>query len=152
MEKTPANKNAELAIELSKLMHEQRNQVRQIVLAKIKENNINITYEMLEIMSCLWKKDGCNQQELADMTLRDKSSMTYLVDNLVKRQMVKRVEDENDRRNNLIYLTDTGIALKETLFSWAAEVYAVGTVDVDPTALQNAIALLQKMNANLKAW
>jgi len=141
---------AEFAVELGRSMAELRTYTRQFIQVKIKENGINITFEMLEVMSCLWKKDGINQQEIADFTLRDKSSMTYLLDNLVKRKMVKRVEDENDRRNKLIYLTKEGNALKEQLHPWVAEVYEMATEEVNINDLKNSILLLNKMISKLK--
>jgi DNA-binding MarR family transcriptional regulator len=141
---------AELALELGRSMAEIRNHVRQYIQVKIKENGINITFEMLEVMGCLWKKDGINQQEIADLTLRDKSSMTYLLDNLVKRKMVKRIEDQNDRRNKLIYLTKEGISLKEQLYPWVAEVYEMATEQVDINDIQSSLMLLNKMLSNLK--
>jgi DNA-binding MarR family transcriptional regulator len=143
-------KKAEMALELGRSMSELRNFVRQYIQVKIKENGINITFEMLEVMGCLWKKDGINQQEIADLTLRDKSSMTYLLDNLVKRKMVKRVEDENDRRNKLIYLTKEGHELKEQLHPWVAEVYEMASGDVEINHLKNSISVLNKMIFNLK--
>src|ERR1700709_1975592 len=141
---------AELALELGRSMAEIRNHVRQYIQVKIKGNGINITFEMLEVMGCLWKKDGINQQEIADLTLRDKSSMTYLLDNLVKRKMVKRVEDENDRRNKLIYLTKEGNELKEQLHPWVAEVYSMASDGVEINDLKNSILVLNKMIFNLK--
>jgi DNA-binding MarR family transcriptional regulator len=142
--------NAELAVELGRSMSELRNFVRQYIQVKIKENGCNITFEMLEVMGCLWKKDGVNQQEIADLTLRDKSSMTYLLDNLVKRKLVKRVEDENDRRNKLIYLTNEGIKLKETLNPWVAEVYGMASEGLAAEDLQNGLALINRMIVKLK--
>jgi len=141
---------ADLAVELGRSMSELRNYVRQYIQVKIKENGCNITFEMLEVMSCLWKKDGVNQQEIADLTLRDKSSMTYLLDNLVKRKLVKRVEDENDRRNKLIYLTNEGIKLKETLNPWVAEVYDIASEELAIENLQNSLTLINRMIAKLK--
>lgn len=139
-----------MALELGRSMSELRNCLRQSVQIKIREHGINITFEMLEVMGCLWKKDGINQQEIADQTLRDKSSMTYLLDNLVKRKMVKRVEDENDRRNKLIYLTGEGKDLKEQLNPWVAEVYETASDELDVNDLQNTILMLNKMISNLK--
>jgi DNA-binding MarR family transcriptional regulator len=141
---------AEQALELGRSMTELRNHVRQYIQLKIKEHGINITFEMLEVMASLWKKDGINQQELADLTYRDKSSMTYLLDNLVKRKMVKRVADAKDRRNKLVYLTKEGTNLKEQLNPWVAEVYAMASEDVELKSLQNGLALLNKMIGNLK--
>lgn len=140
----------ELAVEFGRSMSELRTYTRQQIQLKIKEHAINITFEMLEVMGCLWRKDGINQQEIADLTLRDKSSMTYLLDNLVKRKLVKRVEDENDRRNKLIYLTIEGNELREQLNPWVAEVYGIASEGVDINNLQNGIMLLNKMINNLK--
>lgn len=142
---TPEITKAELALELGRSMLELRNYVRQYIQVKIKGHGINITFEMLEVMSCLWKQDGVNQQELADRTLRDKSSMTYLLDNLVKRKMVKRVEDKNDRRNKLVYLTKEGIHLKEQLNPWVAEVYEMAAEGVEQKDLQKSLAVLHQM-------
>ena len=151
METLPKNKTkAELALELGRSMSELRNYIRQFIQVKIRENGINITFEMLEVMGCLWKMDGINQQEIADFTLRDKSSMTYLLDNLVKRGMVKRVEDEDDRRNKLIYLTKEGKDLKEQLQPWVAEVYEMASDDLDINNLKNSLLLTNKMIDNLK--
>jgi DNA-binding MarR family transcriptional regulator len=141
---------SDLALKLGRSMSELRNYVRSYIQVKIKENGINITFEMLEVMGCLWKKDGINQQEIADLTLRDKSSMTYLLDNLVKRKMVKRVEDENDRRNKLIYLTKEGNDLKEQLHPWVTEVYEMAADEVDISGLQNSLLVISKMIFNLK--
>jgi DNA-binding MarR family transcriptional regulator len=142
---TPEITKAELALELGRSMLELRNYVRQYIQVKIKGHGINITFEMLEVMSCLWKQDGVNQQELADRTLRDKSSMTYLLDNLVKRKMVERVEDKNDRRNKLVYLTKEGIHLKEQLNPWVAEVYEMAAEGVAQEELQKSLVVLHQM-------
>lgn len=141
---------AEIALELGRSMGELRNYLRQHIQLKIKEQGINITFEMLEVLSVLWKKDGVNQQEIADATLRDKSSMTYLIDNLVKRKMVKRVEDENDRRNKLIFLTEESKSLKEQLFPWVNEVYTLATDNIDIEVIQTGLALINQMVQNIK--
>lgn len=140
----------ELALALGHSMHELRIFLRQYIQVRIKAHGVDITFEMLEVLSFLWKKDGANQQEIADMTLRDKSSMTYLIDNLAKRNMVRRVEDENDRRNKLIFLTDEAKALKDQLQSWVAEVYEKATVNIDENAIEAAQKLIGTMVQNLK--
>ncbi len=140
----------ELARELGRSMAELRTYLRQFAQIKIKDQGINMTFEMIEVMSILWKKDGINQQEIADRTLKDKSSMTYLIDNLVKRDMVSRVEDDNDRRNKLIYLTTAGSNLEEQLKPWVDEVYETATVDMDIADLKKGVAILDQMISNIK--
>jgi len=142
--------NTELAVELGYIMQELRNLTRKYIQKKIKEHDINLTFEMLEVMGCLWRKDGLNQQEIADRTFRDKSSMTYLLDNLIKRKLVKRSADKNDRRNKLIFLTKEGLALKEILYSWLADVYGLASEEATREDLQNGVLLIRKMVNNLK--
>jgi len=146
----PTKTKAELAFDLGRAMGELRIYLRQHIQAKIKEHNLDLTFEMLEVMGCLWRKDGINQQEIADFTLRDKSSMTYLLDNLAKRKLVTRVEDEDDRRNKLIYLTAEGRLLKDKLYPWAIEVYEVASADTRTGELEQTIDLLNRMAGNLK--
>ena len=142
--------NAELAVELAHLMQELRNFTRKYIQKKIKEHDINLTFEMLEVMGRLWRKDGLNQQEIADKTFRDKSSMTYLLDNLIKRKLVKRSADKNDRRNKLIFLTKEGLALKDILYPWVADVYGLASEAITGEELQNEVLLISRMVNNLK--
>ena len=132
-------------------MTDLKNHLRRNIQLRIREQGIDLTFEMLEILSCLWKKDGVNQQELADQTLRDKSGITYLIDNLVRRQIVTRVEDEKDRRNRLVYLTEKGLVLKEQLKSWGADLYDSAIPDIDRQQLLDSLDLVNKMIANVKA-
>jgi DNA-binding MarR family transcriptional regulator len=141
----------DLARDLSRAMAEMRSYLRQFLQSKIREHELDITFELLEVVMYLYKKDGVNQQEIADMMIKDKSSMTYLIDNLVKREMVKRVEDENDRRNKLIYITEKGKQLKDTLDPWITEIYEKATDGTKAAEIQKAIAVVQAMNDNLKA-
>jgi DNA-binding MarR family transcriptional regulator len=147
---TPEKNKTEIAVELAYLMQELRNFTRKYIQKKIKEHDINLTYEMLEVMACLWRKDGLNQQEIADRTLRDKSSMTYLLDNLIKRKLVKRSADKNDRRNKLIFLTKEGLTLKDILYPWVADVYELASAEISGEDLQKGVLLIRRMVNNLK--
>lgn len=73
---------------------------------------VDITTEQWSILACLWQKDKVTQQTLCTLTLKDKPSMTRLIDNLEKRNLVIRVSDHTDRRINLIHLTDAGMELQ----------------------------------------
>ena len=64
-----------------------------------------MTFEMLQVMHCLWKEQGVSQQTLAEKTAKDKACLTNLINNLEKKGWVVRREDTNDRRNKLIFLT-----------------------------------------------
>ena len=77
-----------------------------------KQSGIDITVEQWSVLYHLWKQNGMSQQELCNATFRDKPSITRLVDNLEKLKLVKRVASKDDRRMNLIYLTDEAMKLE----------------------------------------
>ncbi|MFZ1858313.1 MAG: MarR family transcriptional regulator, partial [Chitinophagaceae bacterium] len=80
---------------------------------KFNAAGLNITIEQWSVLYHLWKQEGISQQDLCNATFRDKPSITRLVDNLEKLNLVKRVASENDRRINQIYLTKQAQKLQE---------------------------------------
>ncbi len=81
----------------------------------MKDNGCDITPEQGFILDRLWQKEGVYQTQLANATYKDKANVTRLVDALVKKGLVIRQMDAEDRRRFRIYLTDEGKALKATL-------------------------------------
>ncbi len=55
-----------LALELGRAMTEMKNYLRRNIQSRIRESKMDISFEMLEIMACLWTKDSIKQQEIAD--------------------------------------------------------------------------------------
>ncbi len=100
---------------------------------KFNSAGLNITIEQWSVLYHLWKEDGRSQQQLCKATFRDKPSITRLVDNLEKLNLVKRVASENDRRINLIYLTKNAEKLEEETMLIADETLneALKTVPAD---------------------
>ena len=80
---------------------------------RFRKADLGITAEQWTILAILWQKDKVTQQTLSDITLRDKPSITRLIDNLEKQNLVVRISDSSDRRVNLIYLTPKGIDLEK---------------------------------------
>jgi DNA-binding MarR family transcriptional regulator len=139
------------ARDFAHLTFELRDLLRQFLQKKFRENNINLTYEMHQIMACLWKNDGLRQQDLADNTLKDKASLTCLIDNLTKRGLVDRYEDPDDRRSKLIFLTDEGKKLGKTIEPWVAELFSIVTKNIKIISIQQSINMVQQMIENVKA-
>ena len=62
-----------------------------------------------------FRHDPCSAQYVADCTRTHKSTISRAVTSLMKRQMVERVENEDDRREVRLRLTRKGAALYEEL-------------------------------------
>lgn len=78
-----------------------------------RENKIEITPEQWTVLLYLWEKEGVTQQQLCQVTFKDKPSMTRLINNMEKQNLVKRTACETDRRINLIFLTPYGKSLED---------------------------------------
>jgi DNA-binding MarR family transcriptional regulator len=117
---------------------------------KFNSASLRITIEQWSVLYHLWKQDGQSQQELCNATFRDKPSITRLVDNLEKLQLVKRVASENDRRINRICLTKTGIKLQEQSMMLAEHTLNEALEGVAPEEIDICKDVLQLVYDNLK--
>lgn len=105
----------------------------------------DITFEMLHVLMFLWREDGINQQELANRIFKDKSSLSYLLTNLEKRDLVKRVADPNDRRNKQIRLTSKGLDLKDKYIPFVDGVLDDLTTKIQPEEVKKCIEYLHML-------
>lgn len=114
-----------------------------------KQANLDITIEQWSVLYHLWKQDGLSQQQLCEATSRDKPGITRLVDNLEKLQLVKRVSCKNDRRSNLIYLTQAAQDLQEPTRELANQTLNESLEGVTKEQIETAKMVLQKIYDNL---
>lgn len=89
---------------------------RQAMQRLLRNSKAGITFEMLQVLSCLWSEQGVTQQTLAERTAKDKACLTSLMTNLERKGLVCRHENPKDRRNKLVYLTEQG----EDFHQWIA--------------------------------
>ncbi len=116
---------------------------------KFNGSGLNLTIEQWSILYHLWKEDGKSQQELCNATFRDKPSITRLIDNLEKLDLVKRVADEKDRRINKVYLTKAAKKLEEQSMHLAEETLNEALEGVPPEHINLCKEVLQKVYDNL---
>ncbi len=117
---------------------------------KFNNAGLNLTIEQWSVLYHLWKQEGISQQELCNATFRDKPSITRLVDNLEKLDLVKRVASENDRRINLIYLTKQAQKLQEQSMGLAEETLNEALETVPADKIDVCKEVLQIVYDNLK--
>jgi DNA-binding MarR family transcriptional regulator len=117
---------------------------------KFNTAGLNLTIEQWSVLYHLWKEDGKSQQELCKATFRDKPSITRLVDNLEKLQLVKRVASENDRRINKIHLTKQASKLQEQTMLLAEETLNDALCGVPASQINLCKEVLQKVYDNLQ--
>ncbi len=110
---------------------------------------LEITIEQWTVLYHLWKEDCLSQQELCNRTYRDKPSITRLIDNLEKQKLLKRSSHKNDKRINLVCLTDAGRALQETTLTLANQTMNEALNGVKKEDIEIVKTVLQKVYDNL---
>ncbi|MEO7801983.1 MAG: MarR family transcriptional regulator [Ginsengibacter sp.] len=116
-----------------------------------KTAGLEITIEQWSVLYHLWKNEGLSQQQLGDATFRDKPSITRLVDNLEKINLVKRVASKSDRRINLIYLTKKALQLQTVTMDLANQTLNEALSGVTNGQIEIAKEVLQKVYDNLSS-
>lgn len=115
-----------------------------------KQHGIDITIEQWSVLYHLWKRDGLSQQELCNATFRDKPSITRLVDNLEKLKLVKRVASVEDRRINMICLSEAADSLRDQTMEMANQTLNEALGGVSAEEIETCKSVLQRVYDNLK--
>ena len=115
---------------------------RRTMQRTLKRNEAGITFEMLQVLSCLWNEQGITQQVLAERTAKDKACLTNLMLNLEKKGYVCRKEDASDRRNKLVYLTPEGERFREQIRPVLDQVYVNAEKSIGQETLHRMLSEL----------
>jgi DNA-binding MarR family transcriptional regulator len=115
---------------------------RRAMQRTLKRNEAGITFEMLQVLSCLWNEQGITQQVLAERTAKDKACLTNLMLNLEKKGYVCRKEDASDRRNKLVYLTPEGERFREQIRPVLDQVYVNAEKSIGQETLHRMLSEL----------
>lgn len=89
------------------------NAINRTLMGKLKEANIEVTPAQVSILYTLWHCDGLSQKEISEQTAKDKPSVTRLLDNMEKLNLIQRKVDKKDRRANKVFLTAKASEIRE---------------------------------------
>lgn len=125
---------------------------RQAMQRFLKNIGADITFEMLQIMSCLWYEQGISQQVLAERTAKDKACLTNLMLNLERKGYVCRREDTRDRRNKLVFLTEEGERFRRCMVPQLQEYYQRLDLLIGEEKLKQIENLLKEVQHALETY
>lgn len=142
---------SELLRELILQLLRTRMSFRQALQKSLRANNTDYSFEMLQVMSRLWQRQGVSQQYLAEQTAKDKTSMTNLINNLEKKGWVVRRQDPSDKRNRLIFLTEEGEALSFRARPVIREFYRSVAEKTDEREVAHCLETLKRIDELMNA-
>lgn len=114
-----------------------------------KQNNLPMTHDQWSIMIRLWEEDGLPQSKLSKLTGKDQPSITRLVNNLIKNDLVRRVKHPIDARTNLIFLTTKGKKMQISMIEQAQKTIKDIQEGIGPEELECFSNVLSKIQRNL---
>lgn len=113
------------------------------------KNGYPITREQWVIMKMLWEKNGVSQQELADELMKNKASITSLIENMEKKDLVARKTNSFDKRSKMVFLTEKGKDLRMSIDSFFKKATLDFVNEIESEELNTTYQALEKVLANL---
>ncbi|PZP52554.1 MAG: hypothetical protein DI598_00535 [Pseudopedobacter saltans] len=126
-------------------------QARQELLKRIElhlggKGYEGLTLEMTQVIFSVWSMGGAaNQQEIAYRLGKNKSSITSLIDNLVKREMITRETNPDNRRNNIIKLSEKGEDFVSELYPTVYRTYDIDKISMTLDQIQQLTNTLKQI-------
>ena len=117
---------------------------RRSVQRALRKMEAGITFEMLQVLRCLWDEQGITQQVLAERIAKGKAALSNLIANLEKKNYVYRLEDASDRRNKRVYLSEEGASFYGQLRSSLDDIYASAGLAVGMEKVERMLADLKR--------
>ncbi|SBV95828.1 MarR family transcriptional regulator [uncultured Dysgonomonas sp.] len=124
--------------------------INRMMYRNLRKEGLDITPEQWTVLAFLWREDGVTQQTLCNSTFKDKPSMTRLIDNLTKQNLVYRNASTTDRRSNYIFLTDLGKSIKEKANKAVYETVDAALAGIDEEGLKQVRFLLAAVFGNIR--
>jgi MarR family transcriptional regulator, organic hydroperoxide resistance regulator len=144
-----AKKKNQTGLDLMLLLNSTLRQMNNKLSRDIDMEVNDITVEQLSLLIALWKKEGISQQDLGEYVDKDRPSVTRLLDNMERGNLVVRITSEQDRRVRLIYLTKKGKDLQVKLLKVAEAAVKKSLQNIDSEKLSSFVAVAEMIKENI---
>ncbi|MDR2956104.1 MAG: MarR family transcriptional regulator [Prevotella sp.] len=124
--------------------------INRMMYRNFRKEGLDITPEQWTVLAFLWREDGVTQQTLCNSTFKDKPSMTRLIDNLTKQELVYRNASKTDRRSNYVFLTDLGKSIREKANRAVNQTMESALAGIDEEGLKQVRTLLAAVFGNIQ--
>lgn len=78
-------------------------------------SDYEMTPEQWQVMATLWNDNELTQTEIVELTLKDKHSVSRIIQRLIDKGWIKKVTNPKDRRSTIIRLTKKGSRLEDEI-------------------------------------
>jgi len=114
--------------------------------------DIDMTPNQYILMDIIQQSEGATQRELTYQTFKDPPTVSRIIENMVKKGWVKRVQAEDDRRKTLISLTETGESLLKQCASEIEELRRTTWHNLSEADYENFKRIMEQLFHNLENY
>lgn len=115
-----------------------------------KAAGLDMTAEEWALLMVLWRDGPTAMAKLAEITLRDRTTVTRLVDRLIKKGLVVRKSAKNDRRRVIVDVSKNGNLIKSKTMAALQPVISKSNTGISEPELAQAMDVLRRMAKNLE--
>ncbi len=112
------------------------------------EHDLDLSKEQMVVLKKLHENDGLNQNELAFLTLRDKSSLARLLSKMEKKNYIIRKQHAEDKRINQVFLTGDGRMVFEKTRPVIKDLMDLMESNITAEEKQQFIKVIKKVQSN----
>ena len=125
--------------------------LRKEIHGRFLAEGLNFTAEEMALLIQLWDEPGQTPSMLADKTIRDRTTVTRLLDGMVKKGLVEREVDPGDRRRVIVKPTSNSVKLQATIVPVVKGLIQDSMDGISEIEVENARNVLRKLAENLQA-
>jgi len=101
-----------------------------------------------KVIGALALHDGLSQKDLAEMVFVEGPTLVPILDKMEKEGFVQRRVDQQDRRNNLIFLTEKSKLRIDSIIDCVLDIRKIITKDIQKDQLETTKKVLKKITKN----
>lgn len=116
---------------------------------RLKQAGHDLAAEEWALLMVLWRDGPTGMTDLAAKTLRDRTTVTRLVDRLVGKGLVVRQSSARDRRQVVVSVSAQGRAIEASVLRAMVPLIKDANQGIADNDLKTAVQVLKKMARNL---
>lgn len=121
----------------------------KVLKRRLTEQEITITLEQLGLLHAISEnKAEVAQQDMADLMNKDKSAILRLIDSLEKKRLVVRTNDPQDRRKNVLVVTQQGKSTLAKAVEISTELNEKLVEGISQSDIDTFFAVAEKIKSN----
>ena len=131
------------------LLHGLYQRIRSVTYREFNQHGLEITPEQWIVLARLWQQGGRTVSELSESTLRDRPTMSRILDSMEAHGLLNRTVDAKDARTRIVDLTREGRGLRKKLVPIAKAIVARLEAGIPEADLLTTRRTLRRMFENL---